>query len=223
MRVLVDRVVPGVEGERADRVALAVGDLGGRDDARRVARARRRDGAVERLRRRVAQRDDGRRRLQAAIVSLIALSSSVLRPVVLARVYSSRNASVSNDFIRSKNSTPFRWSVSCWTTRAGKILELHVDAAAPSRSKPRTRTRRLRGTLPRMSGMLRQPSQSSTRSRPIGVISGLTIGDRHDLGLAGPRILLLDAGDEDPQRSRAPAARPARCRGTRSSSRSCRR
>ena len=51
VRVLIDRVVPGIEGERADRVALAVGDLGGRDDARRVARARRRNGAVERLRR----------------------------------------------------------------------------------------------------------------------------------------------------------------------------
>ena len=51
VRVLVDRVVPGVEGQRADRVALLVGDLGGADHARRVAGARGRDGAVERRRR----------------------------------------------------------------------------------------------------------------------------------------------------------------------------
>ena len=34
---------------------------------------------------------------------------------------------------------------------------------------------RARGTRPRMSGMLRQPSQSSATSDPIGVISGLMI------------------------------------------------
>ena len=52
------------------------------------------------------------------------------------REYSSRNASVSNDFIRSKNSTPFRWSFSCWTTRAGKLFELHVDGLAVAIEAP---------------------------------------------------------------------------------------
>ena len=65
VRVLVDRVVAGVEGQRADGVALAVGDLGGADHARRVARARRGDGAVERLVGRVAQRHQGRGRVES--------------------------------------------------------------------------------------------------------------------------------------------------------------
>ena len=34
VRVLVDRVVPGLEGERADGVALPVGDFMCRNDAR---------------------------------------------------------------------------------------------------------------------------------------------------------------------------------------------
>ena len=99
VRVLIDRVVAGVEGERADRVALAVGDLARRDDPRRIARARRGDGAVERLRRGVAQRDDGRRRLEAG---------DFAQSFAQYLVYSSRNASVSKDFMRSKNRTPLR-------------------------------------------------------------------------------------------------------------------
>ena len=65
VRVLVDRVVTGVEGQRANRVALPIGDLARGDHARRIAGARSGDRAVERLRGRVAQRDDGRGRLEA--------------------------------------------------------------------------------------------------------------------------------------------------------------
>jgi hypothetical protein len=51
MRVLVDGVVPRVEGQRADRVALLFSDLGGADDARRVAGTRCRNRAIEGCRR----------------------------------------------------------------------------------------------------------------------------------------------------------------------------
>ena len=47
VRVLIDRVMAGVERQRADRVPLLVGDLVGADDTRRIARARRCDRAVE--------------------------------------------------------------------------------------------------------------------------------------------------------------------------------
>ena len=49
VRVLIDRVMAGVEGQRADRVALLVGDLVRADDARRIAACARRQ-----LRRRTA-------------------------------------------------------------------------------------------------------------------------------------------------------------------------
>src|SRR3954453_18052490 len=53
-----------------------------------------------------------------------------------------------------------------------------ISSRSPLRSSPRTRISRARGTRPRISGMLRHPSQSSTISEPITVISGLmtTIG-----------------------------------------------
>ena len=59
MRVLIHRVVTGVERQRADRVALPVRDLGGPDDARRVAGARRGNRAVERCGRSGSECDDG--------------------------------------------------------------------------------------------------------------------------------------------------------------------
>ena len=62
VRVLVDGVVTGVEGELADRVALLLGDLGGGDDARRVAGAGGGNRAVVGHGRRVAQRHARRAR-----------------------------------------------------------------------------------------------------------------------------------------------------------------
>ena len=53
LRVLIDRVVPGVECQRADRVALRIGDFGRADHSRRITRTRGRDGAIERRRRSV--------------------------------------------------------------------------------------------------------------------------------------------------------------------------
>ena len=52
MRVLVDGVMAGVERERADGVALLLGDLRGGDHPRRVTGARGGDRAVKRRRRR---------------------------------------------------------------------------------------------------------------------------------------------------------------------------
>ena len=65
------------------------------------------------------------------------------------------------------------------------------------RSSARTLISRARGTRPRMSGMLRQPSQSSTISGPAGVISG--IDDRHRLVIGCQRLVVLrrDGGDEE--------------------------
>ncbi len=60
IRVLIDRVVTGVKRQRADRVALLVGDFRGSDHARRVARTRRSDRAVERRRRGGSKCDDWR-------------------------------------------------------------------------------------------------------------------------------------------------------------------
>ena len=64
MRVLVDGVVAGVESRRADGGALLLGDFVGRDQARRVAGARRGDGRVVRMREGIAQRDARQRRLK---------------------------------------------------------------------------------------------------------------------------------------------------------------
>jgi hypothetical protein len=49
------------------------------------------------------------------------------------------------------------------------------EIIVPCRSKALTLISNTRGTRPRMSGMLRQPSQSSSVSLPMGAISGLII------------------------------------------------
>ncbi len=59
VRVLVDRVMPRLEGQRTDGVALAGGDLLGPDHARRVAGPGGGDRAVVGTVPRVAQGDDG--------------------------------------------------------------------------------------------------------------------------------------------------------------------
>jgi len=62
MRVLINGVMAGEEGGRADGGALFVGDFLGRNQARRKAGARGGDGRVVRMREGIAQRDarDGR-------------------------------------------------------------------------------------------------------------------------------------------------------------------
>jgi hypothetical protein len=62
MRVLINGVMAGEEGGRADGGALLVGDFLGRNQARRIAGARSGDGRVVRMREGIAQRDarDGR-------------------------------------------------------------------------------------------------------------------------------------------------------------------
>ena len=67
---------------------------------------------------------------------------------------------------------------------------------SPFRSSARTVISRARGTRPRMSGMLRQPSQSSTISLPTTVISGLMIAS----GSASLVLVLavIERGDEHP-------------------------
>ena len=60
MRVLIDRVVPGVEGEHANRIALRFGDLIRTDHTRRVTRPGGRNRAVVRGLRRSAEGNDGR-------------------------------------------------------------------------------------------------------------------------------------------------------------------
>ena len=60
VRVLIDGVVAGVEGERADGVALLLGDLVGADDAGRIAGTRGGNRTVERGGGRGSQCDDWR-------------------------------------------------------------------------------------------------------------------------------------------------------------------
>ena len=91
MRVLVDRVMAGFEGQRANRVALPVGDFVDGDDARRIARARGGNRAVEGVLGRVAQRDQrrgsGERRANGIHVrgGLVFLVPPVLRVLVEVR------------------------------------------------------------------------------------------------------------------------------------------
>ena len=60
VRVLVDRVMAGGEGQRPDGVALPGGDLVRRDHPRRVTGAGGGDGPVVGTGEGVSQRDDGR-------------------------------------------------------------------------------------------------------------------------------------------------------------------
>ena len=104
-----------------------------------------------------------------------------------------------------------------------EIVRAAARCASPLRSSARTVISRARGTRPRMSGMLRQPSQSSTTSAPTAVISGLMIAIGSASASSSSSSPASSDGDEEPQRLRAPAAPPARRRDTRPSCRSCRR
>lgn len=57
VRVLVHRVVPGIEGQCPDRIALTLRDFARVDHPGRVARAGGRNGAIERNRRRITESD----------------------------------------------------------------------------------------------------------------------------------------------------------------------
>ena len=92
-----------------------------------------------------------------------------------------------------------------------KIVEREARPPTP-RSNPRTVISRARGTWPRMSGMLRQPSHPSTMSLPTGVISGLMIA----IGSASGRRRRRRAYSAPRRRDgplHGPAAPPGRRRG----------
>src|SRR5258708_38243916 len=69
MRVLIDGVVPAVERRRADVDPLLFGNFLGPDDTRRIARARRGDRRIIRVRKGVSQRDARRRGFDGAFRS----------------------------------------------------------------------------------------------------------------------------------------------------------
>ena len=76
---------------------------------------------------REVRRDGARLRPRSDRTTAVISSSSSFAQY---RRNSSMNVSVSNDVIRSKNSTPSRWSVSCWMTRAGRPLATQLDPPA---------------------------------------------------------------------------------------------
>ena len=77
---------------------------------------------------------------------------------------------------------PSRWSVSCWTIRAGQPLNTS-STGRPFSSSPVSRTWAGRATTACQPGTLRQPSKNAARSVPTGSYDGF---DQHPERLRHP-------------------------------------
>jgi hypothetical protein len=75
--------------------------------------------------------------------------------------------------VRSRISTPSRWSISCWITRASRP-EASTRRSAPVSSSAFTRTCSGRSTSTVMPGMERQPSSPHSLSSLDHSTSGFT-------------------------------------------------
>ena len=108
--------------------------------------------------------------------------------------------------VRSRISTPSRWSISCWMTRASRPGRLDRQVARRAR-RARARGRAIgRSTSTCTSGRLRQPSSAISSSRLDHSISGLTSAT---IGLSARR------GRRAGGAGCRPAAPPGRCRARR--------
>lgn len=105
------------------------------------------------------------------------------------------NRSDLTDWMRSRNTTPSRWSNSCWKARASKPDAVSV-IGAPSGDIPSTTACSYRCTLPVYSGTLRHPSRT-IRARSWRTRSGL----RSTTNPCARARLPRDVHDDDPDRA----------------------
>src|SRR4051794_6637469 len=123
------------------------------------------------------QRGDGGRRRTGEQEPQWGLPSTTGRYSAIPAHSTSARAAVAADRAsassRSTNSTPSRWSVSCWMARASSS-EPSIRTASPCMFQPVATTCRWRRQSQRKPGIDRQPSGASSVSSPTAVTSGLT-------------------------------------------------